>query len=112
MKLIITSTETNVTFQRSQTAVFAKNQVDFELHPACVSFMTTRETFEFKYADIQVNSVTLTTGNAKALLSAALFRNASGDGSGTGGDLETIRNDINQMIEEKFNNLQINIGEF
>ena len=86
MKLIITSTETNVTFQRSQTAVFAKNQLDFELHPAFVSFKTPRETFPFEYEEIQVNGVTLTTGNAKSLLSAALFRNASGDGSGPGGD--------------------------
>ena len=86
MKLIITSTETNVTFQRSQAAVFAKNQVDFELHPGHISFRTARETFDSGYADIQVNGVALTTGTAKALLSAALFRNASGDGSGTGGD--------------------------
>ena len=86
MKLIITSTETNVSFQRSQTAVFAKNQVDFELHPTHVSFKTSRETFPHDYEDIQVNGVILTTGNAKALLSAVLFRNASGDSSGTGGD--------------------------
>ena len=74
MKLIITSSETNVTFQRSQLAVFAKNQVDYELHPDHVSFRTAREVFEFEYADIQVNGVTLTIGTARALLSVALFK--------------------------------------
>ena len=83
MKLIITSAETHVTFQRSQSAVFAKNQVDYELHPRHVSFKTTRESFDFEYADIQVDGVTLTNSNADNLLSAALFRNALG---GSGGD--------------------------
>ena len=82
MKLIITSTETSVTLQRSQTAVFAKNKVDYELHPKRVSFRTSREDFAFIYANIQVNGVTLTKSNANELLSAALFRKASGDGGG------------------------------
>lgn len=83
MKLIITSSEKNVIFQRrSQKAIFTKNQVDFEMHPAHISFKTTREEFSFNYEDIEVNKVMLTVSNAEELLSEALFRNASGGGGG------------------------------
>jgi len=94
MKLIITSTETSVTFTRSQQAVFAKNQVSFEIHPKYVLFRIPGEHLEIKYGDIRVNNIQLTASNAKGLLSDAFFRNASeGDGSGIGGD----SNDWNQV---------------
>ncbi len=85
MNLIITSTDKDVTFSRDSETVYAKNQVYFELNPVSVTFTVYRDRFEVKLKDINVNGTQLTSQNAKGLLSAALFRDASRSGSGSGG---------------------------
>ena len=88
MKLTITSTEKDVTFTRSQDVVLAKNTVFFELYPKVILFRLPRERFEIRYEDVKVNGEQVSRQTAKPLLSAALFREASGgDGSDTGGDM-------------------------
>lgn len=88
MKLIITSTDKDVTISLKSDIVFAKNQIQFVVNKEGVSFLTIfRERYEFAFEDITVNGEQLTASNAKALLSYALFREASGDTNpGPGGD--------------------------
>ena len=86
MKLIITSTEKDVTFKDATETVFAKNQVFFDITPESVIFKKIKTRVRNKIEDITVNGVQLTPLNAKGLLSAALFREASDSVPGTGGD--------------------------
>ena len=86
MKLIITSTEKDVTFKDDTETVFAKNQVFFDITPESIIFKKIKTRVRNKIEDITVNGVQLTPQNAKNLLSAALFREASDSVPGTGGD--------------------------
>ena len=87
MKLIITSTDKDVTISYNSETVYAKNQVQFNVDANSVTLLTIfRERYEEKLNDITVNGVQLTPQNAKNLLSAALFREASDSVPGTGGD--------------------------
>jgi len=88
MKLTITSTDKDVTFYRSPATVtvYAKNTVYFNVNPKSVIFTAYRERFEIDLKDIEVNGEQLTVQNAKDLLSDAVFRKASEQGSGSGGE--------------------------
>ena len=87
MGLTITSTDKSVTFSRIADEVYAKNRVDFELINTTVFFRIGQTSImNEEVGNITVNGTPLTQGNAKGILSDALFRNASGDGDGSGGE--------------------------
>ena len=88
MQIIITSTDKDVTILQKSEMVYAKNQVQFKVNNNAVLLFTVfKDLFESKIEDIIVNGEQLTAVNAKALLSYALFRKASGgDIPGPGGD--------------------------
>ena len=86
MKLKITSTDKDVTFKDDTETVFAKNQVFFDITSESVIFKKIKTRVRNKIEDITVNGEQLTAQNAKALLSAALFREASDATPGPGGE--------------------------
>jgi phage-related tail protein len=86
MKLTITSTDKDVTFTDDTVTVFAKNQVFFDITSESIIFIKNKQRFRNKIEDITVNGALLTAQNAKGLLSAALFREASDAAPGPGGE--------------------------
>ena len=87
MGLTITSTDKSVTLTRERDRVYAKNQIGFDLVKTTVYFRVGNDLlFNEEVSNISVNGTQLTTANAKGLLSDALFREASGSGSGSGGE--------------------------
>jgi hypothetical protein len=94
-----------VTFSNGTLSGYPKNKISFEINSGTIYFTIDGKKTSEKIENIQCNGEQLTIDNAKVLLSSVLFRNASGDGSNTGGE-EQIR----KIVQEELDGLNLPDG--